>query len=446
MDSENLVKEVPSNTEPPTKSKLSKDANKGDKSSKKVNEETFMLECWPVIEMTKGASDEEMRALPDKVMSTMKLAKNHYGHGEDKKLSKIGADIPAIARSVVPVDVSTFNPEVSFGEMAWLRMFVFALFGGVTFQVITVVATAYSSSNSVAIGNGVVSLLVTVLYLVPYQAWPTMLARKIWTNKWAELATRYFSYRIVVEERVAATETRPVIYVLGTCSDYWWSIPATLQVLVHQSVFGAPLCMLVSFALMHLPFFNVLLQCLGCMNLEDNKAVDQGRHVIVPLNGEVRATKIPLNVPEAKAPVVTTRNSLKHTTPMITKRVTHVKLKGTMPTIERLIASREVVLVPCYCFGGDDIFAGSPFVPYRTSLLTVFGKPIIVPKRGSAVPASSSAPVSGPESARADGAVGAEAGAEVGVEERLATEFRRLYDCYKGNYSVLWTARQFEVS
>lgn len=387
-----------------------------------MEEGVFMLECWRVLEVAMGLNDQELGTMAEKVMS-LKLVKNHYEkecvnnqESTSPVTSGIHTDLPAVAASVVPVDTAMHDPSVDKSDLAWFRVLVFALFGGIVFQVIVVVVTAYSVDMSV--GNVVLAVVVTGLYAVPYSSWPPRLTR----GKWAELAVRFFSYRVIVEERVSVTETRRVIYVLGTSCDYWWNVPSTLQVLVHRWVLGKPASLLVHYATMYIPFFNILLQLLGVTNLGDKKVINQGRHVIVPLGGEIYATKVPLDAEDANSPV-------------ITKRVTSLRLKSAMKDIERLIASKEVVLVPCYCFGGHDIFAGSPFVPYRIPLLTVIGKSIVVPATQPIDTTTADPPATAPSGEAA----------VVALEARLATEMKRLFDSYKCNYSVLWAARELEV-
>jgi len=301
----------------------------------------YVIEGWSLIsQYRKQVTTTQTKKVTEKVTEKEKETETETEKSMEGNKMSLETVSSELADQIVPM---------LSRERIMFRVGIFLLFGGFVFQLAVGIVTLYT--QSIMMGNAVLLGFCSIIYIVPFYKWPPVGT----TSYWAELLAKYFSYRVIIESEVELKQMskRPVIYLLGTSCDYEWSVAGTIQVLLHRCLTGQHLCMLVSPVLMIIPVFNIILQRLGAMKENSevfHQILNSDKDIIVPIKGSFSDSSLSLSL------------SLSDKKTLIQFAVTH-----------------NAIIVPCYCFGGHNIFEASPWVPYRISLLTVIGRPITLP-------------------------------------------------------------------
>lgn len=283
-----------------------------------------------------------------------------------------------------------------FGIFFWLPALLMAL----------VMLTSWKVSVPVLVG------FYAFNFIPNYEAWPPAF-RTHFVNR---LIARYYSYRTIIEAPLDAYDGVPSIYAMGPHGVF--GIGPTFQAMINGLMNGEDFHMLAAPVVFSFPIYGMLLKMLGLQSVERNSFVGLLRrgHSVGVIPGGI-AEMFALRADEE--------------TMMIASRKGFVKIA----------LETGAQIVPSYCFGNSRTFtAGSaPWlaslsrmlrtsiiifwgrfglpIPHRVPLLTVLGRPIIVPKVDNPSP-------------------------ELVHEyhERYLREVRRLYDTYKNTYN--WQQRK----
>lgn len=283
-----------------------------------------------------------------------------------------------------------------FGVFMWLPIFFISVFVLFSFKVAVAVLVVFF----------------TFTYGIPFDCYPACF-RTGWSNG---MINRYYSFRYVVEAPTESYESVPSIYALGPHGVF--SIAPAHLTLMSEYILGENFHFLAATAALYVPVYNIYLKLMGF------KSVDRKPFKDTLLSGRSVAL-----IPGGIAEMFTTNDD--HEVMMVKER------KGFVA----IALETGSQIVPCYCFGNSQLFwlgsnrvleylsrvfrmsliifwgrYGLP-VPNRKPLLTVVGKPIIVPKVENPSPELIN-----------------------DYHEQYLRETRRIYDQYKNAYN--WQDRK----
>jgi acyl-CoA synthetase (AMP-forming)/AMP-acid ligase II/1-acyl-sn-glycerol-3-phosphate acyltransferase len=249
-------------------------------------------------------------------------------------------------------------------------------------------------------------------FIPDYDAWPPAF-RTHFVNR---LIARYYSYRTIIEAPIAAYDGITSIYAMGPHGVF--GIGPTYQAMINGLMVGEDFHMLAAPVVFSFPFYGMLLKMLGAKSVERKSfmsLLQRGRSVGVIPGGIAEMFSIR---PDEETMVIASR-------------------KGFV----KIALETGSQIVPAFCFGNSRTFTPGSFpwlanlsrmlrtsiilfwgrfglpIPHRVPLVTVLGRPIIVPK------------VENPS-------------AELVHEyhEKYLLEMRRIYDTYKNTYN--WQNRK----
>lgn len=283
-----------------------------------------------------------------------------------------------------------------FGVFMWLPIFFIGVFVLFSFKVAVAILIVFF----------------TVIYGGNYDAFPACF-RTGWSNG---LVNRYYSFRYVVEAPTESYESIPSIYAFGPHGVF--SIAPAHLTLMSEFILGENFHFLAATAALYVPVYNIYLKLMGF------KSVDRKPFKDTLLSGR-SVGLIPGGIAEM------------FSTNMDTEVMMVKERKGFVA----IALETGAQIVPCYCFGNSQLFSmgsnrvlkylsrvyrmsliifwgryGLP-VPNRKPLLTVVGKPILVPKVENPSPELIN-----------------------DYHEQYLRETRRIYDQYKNAYN--WQDRQ----
>jgi 1-acyl-sn-glycerol-3-phosphate acyltransferase len=218
----------------------------------------------------------------------------------------------------------------------------------------------------------VVSTLVVWLigiYTFPAERWPPAFRR----DHLFEIAVRYFSYRIIIEQQNIPTEI-PAVYAMGPHGVF--CIGHSIQTLVNEFIFGTSFHHLAASATFWVPMYNITLKMMGYKSVDRSTfkgLIEKGRSVGVVPGGIAEMFAAGKEGDE---------------------KMVVLQRKGFV----RIALETGSQIIPCYCFGNTQTFIEATGgrleglsralrmslllfwgrfylpVPFRTPLLTVVGR------------------------------------------------------------------------